>query len=621
MTSTSKSVANLVIAGLVVAFVALASPAPAAAQYSFSVPQVTMECTVNPDASVRIHYRIVFVNSFVGQPIDVVDIGLPHDNYDLNTMSAFLNGTEIRNIAPSTYIDTGVEVNLGLGIASQERGIFEFETVMPDLVFSDTTSDELASMRITPTWFDNALVTGATDLRILIHLPPGVAAEEVLHQGTPFLSRADLPDHAAVAFQFEGTRFTEAHLVGISFPRRVMTRVVTITKWDLFVKWWDDNPNARLVVGLLMLLGSLFFFMRFTAWTGWSVFTVLTVAFGVAFFMDSHAQLYAIPIFIGFFVLMEWRTRKHKRSYLPPIASVEGGGIKRGLTAPEAAVLLEMPLGRVMTMVVFGMLRKHLLVQEQLKPLHVVLSEDIAITTGKKARLKAAARAGKVIHGYEHLFLDALAANRGLGVTDADLGPAMKGLVEHVAERVTGFDLEETRKYYRYQVERAWLEAEQIGELDARTEKVDKKLDWLLLADDYPDRFGRWQRTGYYYRPMWGRPISGAGLGGPSVSLGGSGGGASAGGALSHTQTSFGDVSAGFAGWTERVTGQLSTSLRPGDVTGGGGGVLDLSGFDTVTGDILETKASGSGSGGGGGGGGCACAGCACACACAGGGR
>ncbi|MBW2463940.1 MAG: hypothetical protein JRH11_19985 [Deltaproteobacteria bacterium] len=593
--------------------------APAAALYQFSVPQVTMECTVNPDASVRIHYRIVFVNSLVGQPIDVVDVGLPHDDYDLGTMSAFLNGTQIRNIAPSSYIETGVEVNLGAGIASQQRGIFEFETVMPDLVFSDTTSDDLASMRITPTWFDNALVTGATDLRILIHLPPGVAAEEVLHQGSPFFSRADLPDHAAVAFQFEGTRFTEAHLVGISFPRRVMTRVVTITQWDLFLKWWDDNPETRLLAGVLMLLGALFFFMRFTAWTGWSVFVALTAGFIWLSFVNPRAQLYLIPVFIVAFVLMEWRTRKHKRSYLPPIASIEGGGIKRGLTAPEAAVLLEMPLGRVMTMVVFGMLRKSLLVQKQLKPLHVVISADIAGATDKKARLKAAARAGKVIHGYEHLFLDALADNRGLGVTDADLGPAMKGLVEHVADRVIGFDLEETRKYYRYQAERAWLEAEKIGELDARTEKVDKKLDWLLLTDDYPDRFGRWQRTGYHYRPMWGRPISGAGLGGSPVSLGG---GASTGGALSHTQTSFGDVSAGFAGWTERVTGQLSTSLRPGDVTGGGGGVLNLSGFDTVTGDVLKAMASGSGSGGGGGGGGgCACAGCACACACAGGGR
>lgn len=619
MAATTRMTRVLGVASLAVAVVVavLAVAAPAEADYLFSVDQVTMECTVNPDASLRIRYRIVFNNSSIGQPIDIVDMGLPHDDYDLRSMSASINGVPLSGIRPSTYIETGVEVGVTPPIGSGGRGIFEFETVMSDLVFSDTTSDELASMRITPTWFDANLVRGTTDLRILIHLPPGVGAEEVLHQGTPFLSRADLPDHAAVAFQFEGTRFTEAHLVGISFPRRVMTRVVTVTKWDLFVKWWEDSPEVRLLAGVLMLLLTLFFFMRFTAWTGWSVFVALTGALGWLFYVQPRAQLYAIPIFIVLFVLMEWRTRRHKKSYLPPIASVEGGGIKRGLTAPEAAVLLEMPLGRVMTMVVFGMLRKGLVEQRQLKPLHVRVVPELAGAQGKKARLKAAAKAGKVIHGYEQRFLQAFDDGAGLSVVQTDLGPAMKGLVEHVADRVAGFDLEETRKYYRYQVDRAWLEAEKLGELEARTAVVDKKLDWLLLADDYPDRFGSWHRSGYYYRPMWGRSVTAAGLPGGG---GGLGGGGAVGGALDHTQTSFGDVAAGFAGWTERVTGQLSTSLRPGDVTGGAGGVLDLSGFDKVTGDVLSAMAEGGGSGGGGGGG-CACAGCACACACAGGGR
>ena len=75
----------------------------------------------------------------------------------------------------------------------------------------------------------------------------------------------------------------------------------------------------------------------------------------------------------------------------------------------------------------------------------------------------------------------------------------------------------------------------------------------------------------------------------------------------------------------------LASAIEPGSLglRAGGGGILDLSGVDTVTADVFEalaeaSQSSGSGGGGGGFGGGgcaCACAGCACACACAGGGR
>jgi hypothetical protein len=607
------------------ALLAFGTPDAARAQsYSFSVPLVTMECTINTDASVRIHYRIEFQNSSWGSPIDVVDVGLPHDQYDIRNMRAWLDGEEMTSIATSTYIDTGVEVHLGAGIPAGAAGVFEFETTVPDMVFSDTTDDALASMRITPTWFDDNLVTGDTDLRIAIHLPPGVDAESVVHQGTPFYNKADLGDHALVGFRFENTRFTEAHLVGISFPREVMTRVVEITKWDLLVKWWEDSPGTRIIVGVLMLLVALLFFMRFTGFTGWSVFIFCAGAAGVLFFFSPVAQLYAIPIVVVVAGLLEWRTQKRKRTYLPPIASVEGGGIKRGLTAPEAAVLLELPLGRVLTLVIFGMLRKGLITQKALKPLTVELAPAIAQAKKHKARRRAAAHAGLVIHGYEHAFIDAIQDSRGLAVNETDFGIAMKKLVEHVAERVLGFDVDETRKYYRYQIQRAWTEAETIGELDMRTKKVDEKLEWLLMDDDYDDRFSTWGTAGYWYRPTWGYGHVGTGTIDAGAGAVADAAASVGGGALDHTQTSFGDVAAGFAGWTERVTGQLSNAIRPGDVTAAAsGGVVDLSGADKVTGDVLEAFFSSSGGGGGGGGGGCACAcaGCACACACAGGGR
>ena len=50
--------------------------------------------------------------------------------------------------------------------------------------------------------------------------------------------------------------------------------------------------------------------------------------------------------------------KKRKLQYLPPKVSIEGHGIKRGLTAVEAAMLLEQPLDKVLTMILFAVVKK-----------------------------------------------------------------------------------------------------------------------------------------------------------------------------------------------------------------------------------------------------------------------
>src|SRR5690606_26192639 len=91
----------------------------------------------------------------------------------------------------------------------------------------------------------------------------------------------------------------------------------------------------------------------------------------------------------------------------------------------------------------------------------------------------------------------------GLSVELVDFTDAMKGLVEHVAERMTGWDLKETRAYYAQLVERAWTAASSIGELEHRTQAVDRNLEWLLMDGESNDRFGRWEQGGYHYHPVW----------------------------------------------------------------------------------------------------------------------
>ena len=51
-------------------------------------------------------------------------------------------------------------------------------------------------------------------------------------------------------------------------------------------------------------------------------------------------------------------SRKRLQQYLPPRVGIESGGIKRGLTPAEAALLQELPLAKVLLLVIFGLLKK-----------------------------------------------------------------------------------------------------------------------------------------------------------------------------------------------------------------------------------------------------------------------
>jgi len=403
----------------------------------------------------------------------------------------------------------------------------------------------------------------------------------------------------------DAVRVDQPHLCKLSFPKRTMDRVVTMTVWKLFRKWWVEHRQVRIgwACVVFILLGIIFF--RATRGTGISIYIFLLAALGLGFYESPIFELVALPALLPLGILAEKARRRARGHYLPAIASVEAGGVKRGLTAPEAAIILELPLARVLTLIIFGLLKKGILKQIEAEPLEVQVAPEYA-SLAPKDRAKKAQAAGTVLHAYEQPFLDEIEAHPGHPLNRLSFAAALKAAIESTAKRMKGFDLERSRGYYRYIVSRAWAEARAIGDIEQRTEYTDDNLLWLLAADNGYDSFDYWWRSGYHYHAPWSRGTPmGGGLPTPGTPVGGT--------------TSFRDVAQSFSGWAENVTGGLAGHLDPISVGVKDRGILDLSGADKVTVDMLETLAKSSG--GGGGGGGCACAGCACACACAGGGR
>ena len=580
---------------------------PSHADYLFSVPSMEMRVVPQPDASVVLSYTVAFQNDPGGEPLAIVDIGLPHSGYDLGNMKASLDGAPLTDIRKSTEVSIGVEVHLTNPLAPGKKGEFRFSCTMPDLVYQDSTNKDNASLRITPTWWGSAYVRGTTDLWVIVELPLNVKPEQVLYQlNQPFKNKGVSKSNTFVAWEFKDTAVTGEHLVGLSFPKGDW-KVIKSTPWGLAWKWWQESPGARTLWAIVMFVLLGIFFFRLTRGTGCVLYVILLVILAIAWAASPALAALGFPVLLVVWILVGRSQAARKRSYLPAIASTPGAGIKRGLTVPEAAVIMEVPLGRVLTLVIFGMLKKGLLTQVQAQPLMVQPGAPYA--GDREARREAAKAAGSVIRGYEQEFLDALAAAPGKPVEEVDFKKPMKELINGTVARMAGFDVDQTREYYKSIMSKAWADAKQIGDLNMRSQFVDDNLLWMMMAPDYGDQFGYWHHHGYNYYPRWtSTPApTGAGLPTPGpVAVGG--------------RTSLSDVGASFAGWAENLSGKVAGSVDPVSLGIVGKSGLDLSGVDHVTGDILKSMSSGSG-GGGGGGGGCACAGCACACACAGGGR
>jgi len=620
---TRNAIMRITFAGTLLAAGLLCAGRAWAQNYRFSVPEMKMLVEALEDGSVRIIYDITFRNQPGAHVIDVVDIGTPDKRYNLNRIRASVGELNLADFRHSTYIDCGFEVHLGgASIRPGREGTLHVEFEMPDRIYQDTTRDDYASLRITPTWFDPQCVVGTTHLQVAVQLPESVQPEEVLHQKLNFTSKARTDHGALVGWDFGQVRVDGPHMVALSFPKRDLTHVVVKTRWQMLVEWFAGSAAARWWAFVLFSILFGFLFFRFSGGTGISLFVVLLVVAVVVFVSSPALHLLSLPLVVVLIGVNEWSLARRRARYMPPIAQVEGGGIKRGLTAPEAAALLELPLSKVLGLVVFGMLKKGILRQVRARPLVVEPTEDFRMPdeakVGEKERARFYRRAGQrrgvVVHQYEYPFIFLIQSNPGKPLSAINFGVPMRLLIERVVRRMRGFDLSDTQAYYRSIVRRAVEQAAAFGDIAQREKALDRDFEWILMDDDYPTVF----TCGRPYTPVWCRGTSMAG---------GQPGGASAAPSAPAGQTTFGDVSASFAGWAENTMGSLASAIAPGSLGAAqpGGGLLNLGGVDRVTGEFFQAMAEAaqsSGRGGGGGGGcACACAGCACACACAGGGR
>ena len=544
------------------------SVVPAAGQtYSFSLDAETVDVYWQADGTVTLDYLLTFTNDSFADPMDFLDVGVPTDSYDLSQVSASVAGQPLSDISASPYVTPGVAVGLGsLAIQPGSTGTLAVTIAGIRDVMYEAGDAQTVSVNFSPTWFDSSFVHGSTDLTVTFHLPPGIKPEEprwhAAPDGFPSDPATGLDADGRVIYQWRNpdARGDTQYVFGASFPVTYVDTAAVI------------RPSFLQRLGI----------------SEGALFTVL--CFGG---------------FIGFFALIIGgavvSAERRKLAYLPPKIAIEGHGIKRGLTAVESAVLLQTPLDRVLTMMLFSTVKKGAARVAQETPLKV----------------EAIDPPPQELHDYEVAFVKGIVEEKAVE-RSRKLQTVVVDLVKAVQLKMKGFSLRETRDYYKAIMEKAWQEVEQASTPEVKSEKYAESIEWAMLDRDFDDRTQRTFRTGPVFVPHW--------WGGFSPSYGAGSGRAMA-APVSMPRAAGGSV-ASSPSLPHLPGSDFAASVVKGVQNTAGSMVSNLSSF---TGNVTKVTnpppppSTYSRSGGGGGGGGhscaCACACAGCACACAGGGR
>ncbi|NIR86052.1 DUF2207 domain-containing protein [Candidatus Bathyarchaeota archaeon] len=404
-------------------FILMTFVGTAAAQREYHLEHEWVKIWINPeDGSIDLLYDIsITLDS--GDDINFVFIGQPQRNFTIgNATDQYghtLNTTDV-----SSGSDYKVKVNLYPPLKAGQTVRFNLTTKVADMIWEDTENPGNVGMQFIPTWWEEARVL---DLQVQIVLPFGVTVDNVttteeLWNGTPYED-----DRLSIFWQRGDLSPNQRYTFGVSFPKE-------------YVQSYETGPTGA--VAFLQQYGP------------------ALLIFGV-----SIAGIGAVVYVV------------RKRPYLKPTISIETLGIRHGLTAVEASYLLDVKPTKIVTEILYSLLRKRAVWVESTTPaLKLKIMKPFQKTGTPETPLRY----------YEIDFLNAIKED---GTLDEEkLAKTIVFLRGTVEEKLRGYCRRDTIDYYRKIVAKAWEQVEQAGTPELASKAYDEQLLWLFLDPNYQSR-------------------------------------------------------------------------------------------------------------------------------------
>jgi len=410
------------LVALSVIFILMTFVGTATAQRQYHLEHEWVKIWINPEnGSIDLLYDIsITLDS--GDDINFVYIGQPQRDFRIGTaMDQYGHALTVSD--ESSGSDHKVRVNLYEPLTAGQTVRFNLTSNVARMIYEDTQTN--VGMKFIPTWWEEAKVL---DLQVQIVLPPGVTAENVTTTEELWNGTFPEDDRLSIFWQRGDLWPNQRYTFGVSFPKE-------------YVQTYETKPTGV-----------------------------------VAFLQQYGLALLIVGVSVGVIGAVVYVVRK--RPYLMPSISMETLGIRRGLTAVEASYLLGVKPTKIVTEILYGLLKKRAAWVESTTP---AVKLKIMQQFQDKTRTPETP-----LRYYEIDFLNAIKA--GGTLDEEKLAHTVVFLRDTVEEKLRGYCRRDTIDYYRKIVAKAWEQVEQAGTPELASKAYDEQLLWLFLDSNYQSR-------------------------------------------------------------------------------------------------------------------------------------
>jgi hypothetical protein len=384
---------------------------------TYTVQKIWVKIWVNTDRSIDILYNVTMTYTS-GSPQGIVTVGMPKEGFQIQ-YAQDLSGSTLSFQPFSSNGYYRVEVTLKSPIVLNQADTFTVYATVPEMLSPDQTNRGYYGMQFYPTTFSDAQGT-IGDIRIAIVLPSGVSSDEAKYlTDVPFDNTSTENSKLVVYWERSNWPANQEFLVGVSFPEKYISL---------------PGPDILTYV---------------------SIGAAVLTAVGVVMVIVSNFR---------------------KFDYVKPRIAVEALGAARNLTSVEAAVVLDLKPVRVLSMVLFGLIYKRVV---------MVAGTDPLI---KLQRLERSPdEPPPHLWYYEIDYLETLQPDGSLD--EMKLARTYLGLRDTVDQKMRGYSRVDTVNYYQSVVNKAWDQVTQAGTPELKEDALEQNMEWLLADDRFDEKF------------------------------------------------------------------------------------------------------------------------------------
>lgn len=387
------------------------------APVTYRVSKEWVQIWVNDDGSIDILYNITLIYTS-GSPEGIITVGMPKKGFQIQYVRD-VEGNDLEYQPISNGDFYGVEIKLRKPVELNRPNVIIVYAVVPEMIYKDENNPGNVGLKIYPSTFDDAEFP-IGNIRAAIVLPEGVKEDEIKYLADSAPKSIFRNDEGSLVIYWESDNWPayREFWIGVSFPE----------------KYVNIGP-------------------------------------GILYYIIVGG---AIAVFTAAVIISAAVVIRRKAEYEKPRIAIEALGPARGLTAVEAAVVLDLKPIRILTMIIFGLLLKRVI---------MVMSTEPVI---KLKRLDWENAGSPSLRYYEIDFLDALKPDGSLN--EVLLAKTYLNLRDAVNIKLRGFSRVDTINYYKSIVHMAWQHVMQAGIPELKCVALEENIEWLLADERFEDK-------------------------------------------------------------------------------------------------------------------------------------